>query len=231
MTEPEVLIFDVNETLLDFAAALEPIFKRIFGVKAEGKRQAWFGMAVHSAFTAIITKKYCPFGAHAMSAITMLGQQNGVTVSDEDKEALKEAIHLAPPHPEVDEALALLKDAGFRLAALTNNAQNVVDMQLKNAGLTQYFEKILSADTIKVLKPAPEPYEFAAKEMGLSGPAEMRMVAAHCWDCAGAMRAGAKAAFVDRPSAAWDPLVERTDVVGSDLLEVAKAIVAKRKST
>lgn len=57
MTEPQVLVVDVNETLLDFSAALEPIFKRIFGVKAEGKRQAWFGMAVHSAFTAVITKK------------------------------------------------------------------------------------------------------------------------------------------------------------------------------
>jgi FMN phosphatase YigB (HAD superfamily) len=56
MAEPEVLVFDVNETLLDFAASLEPIFQRIFGDKAAGKRQAWFGMAVHSAFTATITK-------------------------------------------------------------------------------------------------------------------------------------------------------------------------------
>lgn len=39
--------------------------------------------------------RYYPFGAHAMSAITMLGQQNGITVTDEDKEALKEAIHVS----------------------------------------------------------------------------------------------------------------------------------------
>jgi hypothetical protein len=81
----------------------------------------------------------------------------------------------------------------------------------------------------QVLKPAPQPYEFAAREMGLSGPSELRMVAAHCWDCAGAMRAGAKAAFVDRPSAVWDPLVERTDIVGSDLMDVAKSIIERRK--
>lgn len=81
----------------------------------------------------------------------------------------------------------------------------------------------------QVLKPAPQPYEFAAREMGLSGPSELRMVAAHCWDCAGAMRTGAKAAFVDRPSAVWDPLVERTDIVGSDLMDVAKSMIERRK--
>jgi beta-phosphoglucomutase-like phosphatase (HAD superfamily) len=81
----------------------------------------------------------------------------------------------------------------------------------------------------QVLKPAPQPYEFAAREMGLSGPSELRMVAAHCWDCAGAMRAGAKAAFVNRPSAVWDLLVERTDIVGLDLMDVAKSIIERRK--
>jgi beta-phosphoglucomutase-like phosphatase (HAD superfamily) len=59
-------------------------------------------------------------------------------------------VQLSPPHPEVEEALRLLKGAGFRLAALTNNGQSVVDAQLENSGLAQYFEKILSADTIKV---------------------------------------------------------------------------------
>lgn len=59
-------------------------------------------------------------------------------------------LQLSPPHPEVEEALRLLKGAGFRLAALTNNGQSVVDTQLENSGLAQYFEKILSADTIKV---------------------------------------------------------------------------------
>jgi phosphoglycolate phosphatase-like HAD superfamily hydrolase len=59
-------------------------------------------------------------------------------------------MQLSPPHLEVEEALRLLKGAGFRLAALTNNGQSVVDTQLENSGLAQYFEKILSADTIKV---------------------------------------------------------------------------------
>jgi 2-haloacid dehalogenase len=52
----------------------------------------------------------------------------------------------------------------------------------------------------------------------------MRLVAAHAWDVAGAQRAGCAAAFVARQP--FDPLVERPDVVGADLAEVADGIIA-----
>ncbi len=53
---------------------------------------------------------------------------------------------------------------------------------------------------------------------------EMRLVAAHAWDVAGAMRAGCAAAFVARQP--FDPLVEEPDVIGADLAEVAEGIIA-----
>ena len=51
------------------------------------------------------------------------------------------------------------------------------------------------------------------------------LVAAHSWDVAGALRAGCAAAFVARPGMVLDPLVERPDVVGGDLREVADRIL------
>ena len=51
-------------------------------------------------------------------------------------------------------------------------------------------------------------------------------MAAHAWDVAGALRAGCAATFVSRPGKVPDPLVERPDVVGDDLLEVAEGIIA-----
>jgi 2-haloacid dehalogenase len=95
---------------------------------------------------------------------------------------------------------------------------------MESSRLRGYFEQILSADTVKRLKPAPEPYRMAAESFGVE-IGEIRLVAAHSWDVAGALRAGCAAAFVARPGMVLDPLVERPDVVGEDLREVADRIL------
>jgi 2-haloacid dehalogenase len=125
----------------------------------------------------------------------------------------------------VIESLDRLRTAGLRLAALTNSAVKVARDQLTHAGLADYFEQILSADMVRRLKPAPEPYRMAAERMGVP-ISEVRLIAAHAWDVAGALRAGCAAAFIARPGMVLDPLVERPDIVGADLHEVADQIVA-----
>ena len=129
-----------------------------------------------------------------------------------------------PPHPEVEENLGRLREAGLRLAALTNSTQQVADAQIDNSGLRDYFEQVLSADAVQRLKPAPEPYRMTAESLGVE-IGQVRLVAAHAWDVAGAMRAGCAAAFVARPGMVLNPLFERSDVVGSDLREVADQII------
>ena len=80
------------------------------------------------------------------------------------------------------------------------------------------------ADSVRRLKPAPEPYGMAAREFGVEIGA-IRLVAAHAWDVAGALRAGGAAAFVARPGMVLDPLVPEPDIVGADLGEVAERIL------
>ena len=217
-----VCVFDVNETLLDLAA-LDPLFERAFG--DAGVRRSWFSQVLQSAFVATITDTYSEFGAIGAAALEMTAEREGIRLSEEDRGAILGGMRELPPHPEVPAALDLLRDAGLRLAALTNNTAEVAEAQLQNAGLSDRFEKILSADVVRRLKPAPEPYRAAAEALSV-GTAEVRLVAAHAWDVAGAMRAGCAAAFVARPGMVLDPLAEPPDVVGADLSEIAASIVA-----
>jgi 2-haloacid dehalogenase len=216
-----VCVFDVNETLLDLGA-LDPHFERAFGDAAV--RRAWFSQLLQSAFLATITGAYSDFGTIGGAALEMVAEREGVDLSDEDKQEILGGMRELPPHPEVVESLALLRDAGLRLATLTNSAQQVAEAQMDNSGLREYFEQILSADTVGRLKPAPEPYGMAAQSLGVEVE-RIRLVAAHAWDVAGALRAGCAAAFVARPGMVLDPLVERPDVVGADLREVADRIL------
>jgi 2-haloacid dehalogenase len=218
---PRVCVFDVNETLLDLGA-LDPHFERLFGDPSA--RQAWFGQFLTSWLTAMVTGVYQDFGTIGGSALEMVAERQGVDLSEEDKQQILGGMQELPPHPEVEENLGRLREAGIRLAALTNSTQQVADTQIDNSGLRDYFEQVLSADAVQRLKPAPEPYRMTAESLGVE-IGQVRLVAAHAWDVAGAMRAGCAAAFVARPGMVLNPLFERPDVVGSDLREVADQII------
>ena len=220
---PRVVVFDVNETLLDLAA-LDPIFERAFGDGAV--RGLWFAQMLQSALVATLTGAYADFGQAQMGALDMLAARRGVEVADGDRAAIREGMRSLPPHPEAREALERLRDAGLRLATLTNSTLEVAEAQISNAGLRDLFEEVLSADEVRRLKPAPEPYRMAAERLGVPID-QVRLVAAHAWDVAGALRAGCAAAFVARPGMVLDPLAPEPDVVGPDLLAVADGILAR----
>jgi 2-haloacid dehalogenase len=222
VTMDRVQLFDVNETLLDLAA-MDPHFERIFG--DAGVRVTWFNQMISSALVATVTGAYHRFGAHAMAALAMTADQAGVELADDDQQAVADQLRQLPAHPEVADALRRLRDAGLRLAALTNSTQEVATAQLAHAGLTDAFELVLSADAVGRLKPALEPYQMAAERLGVAVD-QVRLIAAHAWDVAGAAAAGCATAFVARPGKVLDPLVERPEIVGADLAEVAEVILA-----
>lgn len=217
-----VLIFDVNETLLDLRP-LDPHFARVFG-DAVVRRQ-WFQQFVLNFLVTIVVGTYMDFGTIGRGALDMVAQRLGKTLTDDERKQILGTIRELPPYPEVRESLERLKTVGFRLGTLTNSTKAVAEAQMQNAGLINLFDQILSADAVKRLKPAPEPYRMTAERFGVP-MGHVRLVAAHAWDIAGALHAGCKAAFVARPGMVLDPTHEPPDVVGKDLSEVADKIIA-----
>lgn len=218
---PRVIVFDVNETLLDLSA-LDPEFDRAFG--AASVRREWFTQVLQLAFVSVATDRHADFGTVGRAALAMVAERHGADLSTDDAARILGGMRRLPPHPEVPAALARLRDAGLRLAALTNSPKDAADAQLTHAGLFDFFEQVLSVDFAGRLKPHPAVYRMGAERLG-AAPAGMRMVAAHHWDVTGAIRAGCAGAFVARPGMVLGPLDERPDVVGPDLAAVAESIL------
>ncbi len=219
--EPRVILFDVIETLLDLRA-LEPRLAAAFGTADVLK--PFFSQMLQSAFALTLSRGYEDFGAVAKAALQITAEQRGVKLTDDAARQVLEGLQTLPPHPEVAAALQRLREAGFRLAALTNSSSAVLHKQVEHAGIAGMFEKLLTVEAVRQFKPAPAVYEYAAKEMGVAVH-HTRLVAAHGWDVGGAMRAGCAAAFVARPGQVLDPLFPRPDITGRDLSEVAAAIL------
>lgn len=217
-----VIAFDVNETLLDLRALDEP-FAALLGNAA--LRPQWFALMLQLSFTGEITGRYVDFTAAQRAALTMIADREGVALTASDIDGMVERMKSLPPHPEVPGALADLSRTGLRMVALTNSPQPVAEAQVARAGIAARFEAVISADSVKHLKPAPQPYRAVADRCGV-GIAEVRLVAAHYWDIAGALSAGCQAAFVARPAMVLSPLGDQPGIVGPDLAAVVEQIIA-----
>ena len=219
----KTIAFDVNETLLDLAP-LDPLFEEAFGDSA--LRQQWFGQMLQISFAGGLTDRYVDFTTAQRAALQMLASARGVDVGDDDAERILDGMRTLPAHPEVPAALDRLKDEGFVLATLTNSPLDVAHDQVRNAGIADRFDAVLSADQVKALKPRPEPYALVARTFDVA-QSDVRLVAAHAWDVTGALAAGCAAAFVLRPGKVPSPLGDQPDIVAGDLAAVAEAIVAR----
>jgi len=222
----EVLVFDVNETLLDLGA-LDPLFDDVLGDAA--LRSVWFATMLQVAFVGGLTGHYVDFTTAQKAALHMVAARARRTIDDDDVETIVAAMRRLPPHPDARPALERLHDAGYRLTALTNSVLDVAEDQLVHAGLADLFEGVYSADTVRALKPLPRPYGMVAERSRVP-ISQLRLVAAHAWDVTGALAAGARAAFVARAGAVPTPHGLRPDVVG-DLTAVADQLLANTASS
>lgn len=215
------IVFDVNETLLDMSA-LDPLFADAFGDKSV--RRIWFSQLLQSAFAGSVIGAYHPFDELARASLDMTARKRGVALDGERKRRILAGVASLPIHGDVAAGIAMLRDAGFRLAILTNSTQNMIEAQLAHNHITELFDLVLSTDAISGYKPDPRTYAYACEQLGVE-PAEAMMVAAHDWDITGALRAGMRGAFIARHGTALNPLDPTPEIVAPTIRALAEGLI------
>ena len=198
----KVMVFDVNETLLDLRA-LRPAFTNLIG-SAEPMGE-WFARMLHGSLVANHTGQYRPFAMLGVEALLVVAQKRQVRVSADQAADFVSGMQSLPPHPDVLPTLTGLAERGWRLVTLTNGSQETAEAQMANSGIAALR-----------FKPAPETYLWAASRLNVEID-EMLMVAAHDWDVIGARSIGSQAAFISRPGAIWGVPNQPPTIVGHDL--------------
>ena len=218
---PAVLLFDVNETLLDMSdmqKAVNQAFNNELAFKL------WFSHLLEYALVENSTDTYHSFSEVGQAAMHMVASITGKDVSEAKQKELVEMVKATKPHSDVIPGLEKLRQAGFRMATLTNSPAKSSFPHLEAVGLKDYFEETFSVDSVEKFKPHSSPYQYAADQLGVK-LSDVMMVAAHGWDMAGATRAGMRAAFLSRPSQALYPLAPEPELTAPTLLELAEKLV------
>jgi len=221
-----LMVFDVNETLLDLQT-MEPVFERIFGEKRA--MRLWFANFIMYSTALTVAGVYVPFTDIGAAVMKMLADIEGIDIGDADKHELTEKFSTMPPHAEVPAALRKLREAGFRLFTLTDNLLEVQTRQLEHGGILELFERRFSADAVKHHKSSREAYAYFERELGVE-PSQVCMIACHTWDTLGAVAAGWEAALIKRVGNDVLGVGPQPDIVGNDLDDVADQMIVRHKA-
>ncbi|HPB74714.1 MAG TPA: phosphoglycolate phosphatase [Chromatiaceae bacterium] len=91
--------------------------------------------------------------------------------------------------PGIRDGLDWLKAAGYRLGCVTNKAAQFTEPLLRDLGVRDYFEIVISGDTLPRSKPDPLPLLHAAAHFGAE-PAQALMIGDSISDVKAARAAG-----------------------------------------
>jgi 2-haloacid dehalogenase len=218
-----IILFDINETVLNLST-LKPKFKAAFG--DESVMGTWFSMLLHTSTVCIITDVKTDFATLAGSILDSIAARMNIKFTNIMRDDILSSFASLPPHHDIKKALAQLKSAGFRTVAFSNSSLNLISTQMKNAGLMEYFDDIISVEATGSFKPDPNVYKFAAKQ--LNQPLQsLRLVATHDWDTHGALSVGMRAAYINRTGAIYHPLYRQPDIYATTMENIVKQIIDK----
>lgn len=187
--------FDIYGTLIDPYGVTTKLAEYT-GQSAEFAR-IWRDKQLEYTFKRGLMRRYENFAVCTRHALDYTDSLLNTALDDGAKQALMETYRVLPAFEDVAGSLQVSKDAGFRLFGFSNGLQSAVEGLLENAGISDYFEGVVSVDDVQTFKPNPDVYHHFIKTTGAE-PGNAWLVSSNPFDVQGAINIGMKAAWLQR---------------------------------
>jgi len=181
----EVVVIDLDGTLLHTAPDLAEASNRMLAelhlpALEEAQLQTYIGNGVTRLIKRVLTRN--------MDGEPDAELFNRAKPIYEKHYAEVVSLH-SRPFPDVVAGLQAMKQAGYHLACITNKAEKFTLPLLRDTGLHDFFELILSGDTLPKMKPDPLPLLHACEHFGIT-PDKMLLIGDSLNDTQAARAAG-----------------------------------------
>ncbi|GAB3990577.1 haloacid dehalogenase type II [Nocardioides marmoraquaticus] len=219
-TRPDLVVLDVNETLSDLSLMGEAFERAGLGAH---EVEAWFAGVLRDAFALTLLGDLPGFADLASSSL-----RARLTAAGADPDAAADVMERftgLPLHPDVEDGIVGLAEAGCRVVTLSNGSASVARTLLEGTAAADVVEAYLSVEDAGAWKPAGQAYRHALDRTGVSADRAM-LVAVHAWDVAGARRAGLATAWVGRAGAAYPDALPPADLEVTSLVDLAERLAA-----
>ena len=215
-------VFDAYGTLLDVDAAAREAAAE---PGMEALQDHWLSIAkgwrerqLRYSWLCSMMGRYDDFWELTSRALDATLEEHGLASEEKVRDRLLSLYGELSPYEEVPGLLADLKASGHKLAVLSNASPNMLETATKAAGIYQYFDALLSVDTLKCYKPTPAVYGLVTEHFGCN-PSEVSFFSSNNWDISGAGAFGFKTIWVNRAGVSWDKLPGHPDKIARSLRE------------
>lgn len=217
-----MLVFDVNETLIDMG----PLRSRFEEIGAGGDLMPlWFAGILRDGFGLAAAGGYADFAGLARDSLC--GLLAGAPDRPADLEAAADHVLSGflelEVHPDVPAGVRALRAAGYRLVTMTNGSAAIADAALVRAGVRDCFAGLWDVAEPRRWKPHPDAYRYVVERVDVPA-SEAMLVAVHPWDVDGAQRAGLAGAWVRRGATTYPKSLTEPSLAAEDLTELARRI-------
>jgi 2-haloacid dehalogenase len=207
-----------------------PVFglaETLFPGKGAELSNTWRTRQFEYQWLRVLSGRYADFWQTTEDGLVFAAKLLQLELTPEKRAQLMQAYLELKTWPEVPSALRLLKEAGVRLAFLSNMTAKMLEAGIKNAGLEGVFEHVLSTDQIRAYKPEPRTYQMAIDAFKLKRE-DILFVAFAGWDAAGAKGLGYPTFWVNRLNLPGEELGVIPDAIGQDLTDLVSFVKAPR---
>ena len=196
-----------------------PVFalaERLFPGRGTELSNAWRTRQFEYQWLRTLSGQYADFWRATEDALVFSARLLKLGLTPDKRDLLMGAYLALKAWPDVPAALQLLRNAGIRLAFLSNATPKILDAGIRNSGLDSVFEHVLSTDKIRTYKPDPRAYQMAIDAFGLKR-SEILFAAFAGWDAAGAKWFGYPTFWVNRTNQPAEELGVSANGVGQGM--------------
>ena len=163
-----------------------------------------------------ITSRYVDFSAITEDALLYTASAMHVDLTAMQRQRLLDAYLHLTPWPDTSDALRRLRESDVRVITIANLTPMMLRANAERAGLTTFFEALVSTDANHIYKPDPRAYQLGVERLKLS-KREIVFAAFAGWDAAGAKSFGYPTVWVNRFNQPLEQLGVRPDRTVVDL--------------
>lgn len=188
-------VFDAYGTLFDVASAAAEA-RGALGDRWQPLAELWRAKQLQYTWLRSLAGRHADFWQVTGDALDFALETLGLG-GPGLRDGLMDSYRRLAAYPEAKDALARLRDAGVRLAVLSNGAPAMLSSAAGSAGLAGLLEQVLSVEDVGVYKPHPAVYRLAVDRLGVPA-SEILFVSSNGWDAFGAKAFGFQVAWCNR---------------------------------
>jgi len=193
-----------------------PEVDRVFPGKGRDFTNLWRTRQFEYAWLRSITDRYVDFFAITDDALVYTAEAMKLELTPDNRRFLLNAYLHLTPWPDTVDALGRLKQSGLRVITISNFNPMMLRSNAENAGLTGFFDLLVSTDLIHTYKPDPRAYRLGMDQLHLAKQ-DILFVAFGGWDAAGAKSFGYPTFWVNRFNLPFEKLSIRPDQTSTNL--------------